>query len=393
MSEYLISLTQRQSWVITRVGQFIDTWTKLTILQRHNGVDTGELVMPWDGEVAELCAGQATRVEVFRDAGSGWEYFTGGPVECDDSVEWSADAGSDTSDPGQMALYWASDDAYLTWRITYPNPAADFEHQTATARYTRTGVNAETVMRDLVRLNGITGSALSARVVPNLTLGTVAGVGTNVNYSTRFEPLTDALRAVASVSGLGFRVVRDGPDLEFRVFQPVDRSGEVRYSRAVGNLRKLSYRHQQPAASVALVGGDGTGTSRATKEVPNAGWVTQYGRRELFVSASSSDATELLQQGSDALTQNGEQVTLGVVALDTVSQQLGRQYNVGDRVSVEVRPGLVITDVVTSALLEVTPSGGETVAPVIGTGQATGDSRSIALVRRIGQRLGQIERA
>jgi hypothetical protein len=375
---------------LSPIGQPLDDWTQLDIVQRAGYVGTISVQAPATPKLLEMSQ-PGCRLVVLRDVGAGWEYLVGGPIEHDDDFDWKAGAGP-AADPGTTTLYFADDTAAIADRIIYPTPANSSQAQTATARYTRTGVAAGTIMCDLVRLNaGV--DALAYRDT-GVTIGAGVGVGSAVNASIRFVDMLDALRSLASAGGgLGFRVVQvAGPALEFQVYVPADRSGDVRYSRDLGNLQAISYRHQAPSASVAIVGGDGTGTSRLVREYPSLGATpAPWGRREMFVSASSDDATELAQAGEQALTQAGEQVTLSVVAVDTPTQRYGVQYGLGDIVGVEVRPGLLVTAPVTQVTIKVDKAG-ELVTPTIGSGNPVTQPRQVAELRDLQRRLAIQER-
>lgn len=389
MSEYLVFFTDGN---LVPIGQFVDEWTDIELVLRFNDVDSGVITLPADPAVAALAVAP-NRVVVMRDSGPGgsWEIVIAGPIEHPDDFDWGLD-NPDTFEPGQAAIYFADDRAAVAERLVYPDPTHDATHQTAAVSYVASAVNAEVAMLDFVNKNAGPG-ALAARRVPQLSIAGPAGVGTTISYSARMEPLGDSLRAMALAGGgLGYRVVQvAGPTRRFEVFAPVNRSGTVRYSRALGNLTNLSYRSQAPTATVAIVGGDGTGTSRTFVEVVDSGAVAVWGRKEVFVNEDSADPTELAQAGAAALVDAGEQVQLSATAIDEPGTGFGIDYNLGDTVSVEVREGLVVTDVVTAVSIKVT-SAGEVISPTIGTGGATSDGKTLKELRRLQAKLGKVER-
>src|SRR5690606_41503783 len=100
------------------------------------------------------------------------------------------------------------------------------------ARREFTAVNAETAMRALVA-EQVGPSARPERQIPRLTLGPVAGVGTPITVGFRFDGLGDALRTCAIAGGgLGFRTTQVGDEIQFEVYQPIDRADSVRFSRS-----------------------------------------------------------------------------------------------------------------------------------------------------------------
>lgn len=372
---------------LNRVGQFIDTWTRLDIVLRARSVSSISLTLPWSERVADL-ASPGNRIVILRDIGDGWSYLTSGPLEHDDDFDWSSEPG-DNADPGQLVLPFADERSRIASMVSYPDPGDDFEDQTSTARYTRAATNPETIARDLVDLNCGAG-ALAYRRIPHLDLGDVAGVTGTVDYSTRFGKLGDDLRALSAASGQFFdwRVREEPGQLLFELTLPVDRSPFVRFSRPMGNLTALSYRHEAPIATAALVGGDGTGTSRLLRERTVS---SPWGRREIFVNLDSSNANELIQAGDRALVDNGERATLTASAIDIPGQRFGQAYDLNDLVAVDVRADLTVLDYVTAVRI-VVDRDGERVTPIIGTGEPSTGARTLAAMRDLDRRIGQVER-
>jgi hypothetical protein len=388
-AEYIVYFTGPD---LVPIGHIIDTWTALDVVLRVNSVDTLSVTLPTAPSWTDL-AQPGNRLEILRDDGTGWAYLTGGPIERPGDQDWSSDG--QNADPGTMVIYAGDDRAGLAGRITYPNPAADAEHQTATARRTFTGVNAKTIMRTLVDEQAGP-SAITGRPIPGLALGSSAAAGTTINYSSRFGLLTDDLRAIATAGGnLAYRIDRSTGALLFEVDAQRDRSGLVRYSKAIGNLRSYSFRHQAPTFTVAIVGGDGTGTGRTIVEVINtaalaAGWP----RIESFINNDSNDTTELTNAGLDALAQAAEQGSISITAVDNADQRFGRDYGLNDLVTVEIDGAGTLVAPVTSVNIAVRTDGqdeGETISPQIG-GDPITDAGTLRRLRAIEKRLGRIER-
>jgi hypothetical protein len=388
-TDYIVYFTGAD---LVPIGNVIDSWTALDIALRLNSVDTMAVTVPTSPSWTDL-AQPGNRLEVLRDDGTGWTYLTGGPIERPGDQDWSADG--QNADPGTMVIYAGDDRAALAGRLTYPTPANDSEHQTVTARRTFTTTNAKTIMRTLVNENAGPGALLNRRV-PGLALGSSAAAGTTITYSSRFGLLTDDLRAVAAAGGgLIYRIDRSTGVLLFEVEAPTDRSGLIRYSKAIGNLRAYSFRHQAPTFTVAIVGGDGTGTGRTIVEVENtaalaAGWP----RIESFVSNESNDVTELTNAGLDALAQAAEQGSISVTAIDNADQRFGRDYGLGDVVTVEIDGAGALVAPVTAVNIAVRTDGqdqGETISPQIG-GDPITDSSTLRKLRDLERRLGRKER-
>jgi hypothetical protein len=368
---------------LTPLGQPIVRFRQLQCTLRFNEPDSTLLTVPALPTYLEM-AQPGNRLVVIRDG----EILTAGPIEYPARFDWSAASTDDTAEPGLLTIGATDDSVWLAGHRVYPDPAHASTAQT-TDFYTSTA-NAEVAMRALVNLNAGPG-ALAPRQVPHLILGTLASVGTSINVRSRFDPLSDQLRAAALAGGgLGFRVRQDGSDLKFEVYQPADLSNQVRFSRGLGNLRTIGYQAQGPTATVAIVGGDGTGASRTIVEREDTAATALWGRMETFVGDSSSDTTTLDQAGDDALAGAAEQAQLTVFAIDTPLQRFGTHYRLGDRVAVEVYPGLQVSDVVRAVTLTATKDG-EVVQPQIGSTSMTADLETTRQLRAFGVRLGRLE--
>lgn len=380
MDQVTVLLTNATGTVVTNP---VTTYTSATLELKFNETGSGELLAPADDWLVEAATTPGNRVVLVK-AGT---VFGGGPIEKPGAIEWGPEGGV-----GNLRINFATFEAYLGDRLTYPNPALAATDALQPLAYTASAVNAETVLRNLVNLNAGPG-AIVARQVPNLTLGAVATVGANVTLSTRFEILTDVLRAVAIAGGgLGWRVVQDGTALEFEVYAPVDRSIDVRFSRSLGNLRALRTDPSAPTGTVAIIGGDGTGDTRTINERSNATGVTLWGRKEIWVNQGGSGATstELNQAGDVALIEADEVTGIEATAVDTLWARYGTDYFLGDKVGIELVPGSAVADYVTAVTLTATPAGGAVVSPTIGT-ERSGPTQARQL-RELVKRVGRLER-
>lgn len=374
---------------LAAVADPVTSWTNIDCTIKHNDTGAGTFTAPASPALVDAVTTPGNRVCLIRDG----RIFSSGPIEKPGSYKWSASKDGRTG-LGEVTVAWADNLALVARHLSYPNPALAATAQD-TDKYTATGVNAETLMRTLVNVNCGPG-ALAARQEPALALGTVAGVGSNVNLSTRFEPLGDVLRTVALAGGsLGFRIREDrtSAQLLFEVFAPVDRTASIRFSRDLNNLRELSTDPDAPTATAALVGGDGTGAARTIIERTNVS-AAAWGRSETWVNqAGDADTTQMQQAGDKALSDGAEKVRLTVVAVDTPAQTFGRDFWLGDKVSVLLPTGAQVADIVSAAHLTATPTDGVVVAPTIGTDTAASDDPTLQMIRDMERRVGRLERS
>lgn len=379
-------------------GDPLDGWTDLSSTLTFNEPGPGQVTLPAYPEVMEQLQ-PGNRMVVIRDGG----IWSAGPLEIPQDFSWGVGGDVSEPDPGKVTVSFADDLARIAGYLTYPNPAAAFSAQvTATDNvYALTATNAETIIRTLVNLNCGPG-ALTARRIEKLALGAVAGVGSSTSISTRFEALLDVCRTVASGDGLGFRTRQDmaTDQILFEVYGPADRTGRARFSAGLGNLRSVSFKMSAPTATSELVQGGDTG-ARAYVEV-TSGADTDWYRVEKLVdqSGTANDVNgELTQAGNLAFGDDGPQVTLSTVTVDVPDDPgypgsgtiAGRDYGLGDRVTIVLPTGLEVADLVRSITLTASPDSGELVTSVIGSQDATTNSATVKAVRDLARRLGRLE--
>ena len=366
------------------LGDPLDGWTDLTCELRFNEPASGSVSIPARPEVEELLQ-PGNRLVVIRDG----DIWCAGPLEEPQAFEWSVDG---EQDPGFVKAAFSDDLARVAGYVTYPAPASTFASQvTATDNLrTITATNAEVIIRTLINENCGPG-ALTARRIEQLALGALASVGTNTSISTRFEPLLDVCRTVASAGGLGFRTRQSGDDILFEVYDPADLSATARFARDLGNLRSLSFTLAAPAATSELVMGGDAG-SRAYVEVASGAATPWYRAEKLLDQSGTTNANgELTQAGTAALVEDDPTVALSTVTVDTEDLQAGRDFQLGDRVSVVLPSGLEVADIVRTIRLDATPDGGEQVTSVVGSGDATTERRIVRQIQELARRLGRVE--
>jgi hypothetical protein len=370
-------------------GDPIDDWLSLDATIRFNEPATGSVQLVAHPYVmAQLQPGN--RLVVIRDKA----VWTSGPMEITQDYSWGI--GSDgQAPPGQVTVNFSDDLAVPAGYLTWADPAAAWASQPDTASYSLTATNAETIIRTLINLNCGPG-ALAARQIPHLVLDDVAGVGTTTTVNTRFEGLLATCRRVAVDGGaIGFRTRQDGGQIKFGCYQPRDLTATARFSEGLGNLRSITYKQSAPAVTHALVQGSEVEApaDRIFTEIADAAAAAAWWRVEQLVSGSADDDTagELTQEGTAALSDGAAPVELATVTVDTDDLKAGRDFGLGDRVTVALPTGLEVADIVRSIHLQATPGSGEHVTSLVGSPSATSDPQIVRLVRELGRRLGRLE--
>ncbi|MEU5111719.1 siphovirus ReqiPepy6 Gp37-like family protein [Streptomyces longwoodensis] len=361
-------------------------WTSLDATLRFNEPGTGTVEMAAHPYVmAQLQPGR--RLVVIRDQA----VWMAGPMEVPQDWSWGV-GNQGEAPPGVVTVNFTDDLALPAGYITWPAPASAWSAQPNTAR-TITATNAETIIRTLINENCGPGARTDRRI-PNFALAAAAGVGTTTSVNTRFEGLLATCRRVAlDGGGLGFRTRQTTSQILFEVYAPVDRTATARFSEGLGNLRAVSYKQSAPTVTHALVTGSESATPRAYVEVANTTAAATWWRVEQLVNgtADNNNNGELGQDGREALANGAQPVELATVTVDTEDLKAGRDYSLGDKVTVVLPTGVEVADLVRSIHLQATPDSGEYVTTLLGSPEATTDPQVVRLLRVLGRRLGRLE--
>ncbi|MFI9600320.1 siphovirus ReqiPepy6 Gp37-like family protein [Streptomyces sp. NPDC052043] len=369
-------------------GDPLDGWTNLDATKRFNEPGSGSVDLPARPDVmAQLQPGN--RVVVIRD-GAVW---MAGPMEIPADFTWSV-----TEEPGwgRVTISFSDDLATVAGYITWPAPASAWTAQPANTHRQITGTNAETIIRSLINENCGPG-ALAERRIPAFVLDSVAGAGTATTVNTRFEPLLDTCRRIAVDGGrIGFRTRQDLGQIKFGCYAPRDRTSTARFSIGLGNLRSIQAKQSAPTVTHALIAGTepsmGT-TGRTHLQVADTAAAAAWWRVEQYVDGSAANDVngELTQAGKEEIAGGAAPVELATVTVDTPDLKAGRDFDLGDKVTVALPYGVEVADLVRSIHLQATPDSGEYVTTLVGSPEATTDPQMVKALRTLGRRLGRLE--
>lgn len=366
------------------VGDPIVGWTSLDVTLRFNEPGSAIMVAPAHPWIVEQFQ-PGHRMVIIRNGAT----LIAGPWE--KSLEEASDDGENAG-VGKLTVHSTDDLALVVARTVYPDPAADVDSQLVD-NWVYTG-NAEAALRALVNLNAGPG-AIATRRIPQLALGALASVGTAVAVTaTRMQPLGEVARQIAETGGnLGFRTRQVGTQALFEVYAPVNKSGLVRFSRGLGNLRYSSYERTAPTTTSVAVGGQGEGADRAMIERVDSGAEADWGRFEkMLPRPGTTDTADLQDDGDRALAEGAATVRVATNVADTPDQQFGTHYSLGDIVAVEPVVGVPIVELVRTVHLQVYATAGEYVSATVGSQAATSDPAWATRIREIDERLGRLER-
>lgn len=369
-------------------GDPLDGWTNLDATKKFNEPGSGSVDLPARPDVmAQLQPGN--RLVVIRD-GAVW---MSGPLEIPADFTWSV-----TEQPGfgQVTVSFSDDLAIVAGYITWPTPANAWTAQLANTYRQITSTNAETIIRTLINENCGPG-ARTERRIPAFALDAVASVGASTTVKTRFEALLDTCRRIAVDGGaIGFRTRQTSTQILFGCYAPRDLTATARFSIGLGNLRSITSKQSAPTVTHALIGGTEpeTGTSgRTYVQTADAAAAASWWRVEKYLDGSAENDTngELSQAGKEEIAAGAAPVELATVTVDTPDLKAGRDFDLGDKVTVALPYGVEVANLVRSIHLQATPDSGEYVTTLIGSPEATSDPATVKAIRTLGRRLGRLE--
>ena len=314
-----------------RVGQLLPKdITDLTIVSKFNEVGSWKITLPSNHHL----------VDALRTPGSG--IVVNGPegVIISGPSVTAKNISNIESPDGVWEIEGKDDSIILYNHVAYPKPDTDNVEAQTVAYDTRIDY-ADILMKAYVN-NNIGPLAPVSRQVSNLTVQADASIGSILTVSARMNNLNQLIKSIASIDKLGYNVEQVNDELIFKVYQPVDRSGEIRMDIENNQISSIEYLYKQPEATRVIVGGKGTAEQRTFKEVSTpeslASEIEWNSRIELFHDARSSQTEdELIQAGLEQLVDKGKTVkSLSVTPSDNTTMQYGKDWFLGDIVSVTV---------------------------------------------------------
>jgi len=255
----------------------------------------------------------------------------------------------------ELTLRGCTLDGLAKRRLAVPPPASD-----QTFGWDRVVGDAETVFKHYAR-NNLTEPADPNRGIPRLILAENLHRGpASVAWQARFEALDALLKSLAEFTGLGWRIAADlerkllvfdvAPGRDLAVGNAQSDGAHAMVSLQMGNAGEMKY--MMDAASmrnVAYVGGQGEDEHRLILSVngerqagDDGGYEPHKGlkRREAWVEGGSLELPEeLVRAGARKLSQTEAKTTIQGNLLQHGAFQYGRDFDLGDRVTLKTRMG------------------------------------------------------
>jgi len=370
---------------LERVGQLSGAdLVGAEFILRHNEVGTWRVNLHATSDMAELLRTPGYGLIVTGPDG----VIMSGPMLSAALVQTQDDA------EGSWTIEGVDDSVILAERLAYPDPAED-DVTAQTEAYDVRNDAVETVLKEYVDENLVSGP--TARRVADLTVATDLGRGSTVYGSARFDKMQEFFYGLAQSGGVGYTIEQQGSSLVFDVYEPVDRSGLIRFDIDNGRLTSADYAYSAPSVTRAIVGGAGEQEERLFFEgtlTQSTDAETVWGRRiESFVdSRTTQEAAEFTQVATEALIDEGKtRVSMTVTPTDNTTMLFGSEWGLGDTITVTVR-NIVATAVVYTVALSI-QSDGVYLAAEVGTPMPVSYEAKLGKATLTqSKRLGEIER-
>lgn len=228
-------------------------------------------------------------------------------------------------------------------------------------------IKAETVMKTLVARNATSSGTTGDGRVRNVdTWGGYISVeadgagGNAVNVACAWANLLEALQDVARIGNLDFSLVKTGAQAwQFQTDTTLgdDRSATVIFSPQRGNMRNPRLvRWRLNEKTVAVVGGRGQESERATVTRTGTNYVATYNSKEVFVQATQVSTTAGLNNAGDIRLdelESRDDITWDVIQVP--STLYGKHYFLGDLVT-GYYAGITATKQIDAVTVTVQPS-------------------------------------
>ena len=358
--------------------------TSLTFTPRYNDVGDWSLTCSADAPTAEALYAPGAGVLIYRSEEMGIPLMTG-PVRSRQRK---------LTDRGyELVISGPDDNVWIADRLAYQMPdrlaTSQGNPSTGSKSHDRRTGPAEVVIKGYVDAN-VGQAAMTDR--RKLTVAAVAATprGSNVSGVARMTPLLDLISGLAATGGLGWRVQQSGTTLAFDVYEPADRRGTARFSTLLGNLESFQLDESAPTTSCVVAGGRGELTSRVFRAQVDSEALTAWPgtRVERFIDQRQAEDNaggdaEIDQAIAEELVNGGPTTALAITTRDTNQLQFGRDYYIGDRVTVEPREGQKITDILREITITWTASDGQKAISRVGSATTTGTPRLLRLVRKL----------
>ncbi|MFF3416815.1 siphovirus ReqiPepy6 Gp37-like family protein [Streptomyces sp. NPDC002698] len=373
---------------LNRIGE-IDTWVSLDLVVRYCQQGSWQLLMEAGTPQADMLQ-KGGGVAIYQDDVP--TPILTGQIESFQHY-WTND--QHTSE-GSLYFGGKCDNKLAYSRLAYPDPSKPVTQQWAPDSEWTSGRAvsgpAGRVIRD--ELNKALGpGALAGRRMGNVVFDDDVFFGKAVSDHLIWDVIGAKLESwVDNTAGYRFVWDPNGRCINLHFFAPRDLSADVRFSRELGNLRELTWALTAPSVTRVIVACQGAGKNRYLYQQIDTESEAEWGlqieqfldRRDLPIKADPATGLPIkadlsvtdeafntakqavLDAATEALTAGAKNGNFQLYPIDTPTLKFGRDYFVGDIVTVAI-DGVEYKDIVREVSITV-DSGGQnsTVSPKIG---------------------------
>lgn len=358
MNPFTISVTDKAFGQRETIGNP----TQLTVVPRHMQQPTASLVVPFTHAAVPLLMTAGARVEIDYMG----QHLVGGIV--------SSIQGDGLKATSTLTVQVSDDYRLVTRMLAWPVPTGTVTSGSVsgqTVEYRTLTGPAETVLKSVIVEN-------ATRLGLPVTVLASMGRGATITATFRFHPIADRVIGLADAAGVGLTVVRSGSGFVVDCYTPrVYPTVLTETSRVV---RDWSWNRSSPSATRVIVGGQGNGVARTFRRVIGTTLESTWGDVvEVFTDANDlTTSADLDARAAQTLVDNAPAAGLSVSLAENGDFRYdpsgaGASVRVGDLISMEVGPGIVVTDVLREATLSYSAGGGLKVTPTVGDSQSTDD--------------------
>ncbi|MFB7782071.1 siphovirus ReqiPepy6 Gp37-like family protein [Streptomyces vinaceus] len=287
--------------------------------------------------------------------------------------------------PGSLYIGGKCHNTLAYRRLAFPDPGRPVNEQylapLAVRQWPDSGTAGEMVYEELNQALGP--GARPDRRIAGLNF-TPSSLGTGMADSVRFDVIGSKLEEMFKGRNVAYRFIYNArtQKVDVEIFQPRDLSKEIRFSPELGNLREYIWTLNAPKATRAIVGAAGEKLDRYYYQAIDTESEAEWGRQaEVFVdrrdiqlkvdrstgqpvksedSMTADDveaAKKAIQEAATGtLNENQKSGNFQIYPIDTETCLFGRDYFVGDVVTVAV-DGTEYSDVVREVSISVDDGG------------------------------------
>ncbi|WP_234019137.1 siphovirus ReqiPepy6 Gp37-like family protein [Streptomyces sp. Tu6071] len=323
--------------------------------------------------------------------------------------------------PGSVYIAGKCHNTLAYRRLAFPDPSRSAVDQWKSSVSSR-AIPASTAAAKMIydELNKSIGpGAVADRRVAGLNLQPSSLTNKGMADTLRFDEVGEKLATWYDTTGVAYRLIYNAETqlIDLVIFQPRDLSKSVRLSPELGNLREYIWTVSAPKVTRAIVGCDGENQERyyyqkidtASEEEWGLQIETFVDRRDIQlkwdipngkVVKSDSEMTDAdfqaakdaaVDAATSALSEGEKNGNFQIYPIDTETCLFGRDYFVGDRITVAIN-GVEYVDVVREVTISVDDGGNAVdVHPKIGE-QGSGEPLNLyATVDELRKKLRRLE--